>query len=136
MRKLWARFKKWVYAGLISLGLIIPAMAITNFSYDPATSYSDGTAMPLGDIVETRLYCDIDPAGFVPETPGVPASDIPTSVEPGATGSFSVSLMPGNHSCFATHYAANDYESVPSVPVDFRVFPGAPPNPPENLQIN
>ena len=134
--KAWTKIKLWVYGALVALGVIVPAMALQNFTYDVATAYSDGTAMPVSDIVETRLYCDIDPASFVPETPGVPASDAPTTVETGADGDFSVTLLPGNHTCFATHFAVNDYESAPSVEVSFRVFPGAPPNAPENLTVN
>ena len=120
-KKKWAQFKTWIIGILMALGLISGAVmaATVNFTYDPATEYTDGTPMPLTDIDFTRLYCN-----------GVHVAE-----EPGADGGLSVVLGFGTHDCYATHVVlmADTPESTPSANV-IKVVSPTQPNPPENLQ--
>jgi len=121
IKKQLAKMKSWVIGLLVSLGLVSGAViaATVNFTYDPATQYTDGTPMPLSDIDFTRLYCD----------------GILVDEEVGADGDFSVLLGFGTYNCVATHVvsAAITPESGPSNTVVKVVAPGQPGNP-ENLQ--
>jgi hypothetical protein len=114
MKKLWNKVRTWVISILVTLGLITVAVqaATVNFTYTPATTYTDGTLMPLEDIDFTRLYCD-----------GVMVSE-----EPGADGDFSIVLGFGTHVCTATHVVlmADTPESDMSAPVTKVVSPGQP----------
>ena len=123
-KKVWTRFKAWVIALLISIGLIVPALAgVKDFAYTRAVAYTDGTPLPIDQIAETRLYCDGDPT--------------PKVVKPGADGTFTgVVFAPGEHSCTATHVATNGLESVQSDPVVFTILPEVAPNPPTALTVN
>ena len=118
----WLKIKRWVYALLIALGIIIPAMAaLKDFTYTPATFYEDGTPLPIEQIAETRLYCN---------------GELVAS-EAGADGDFtSVLLAPGDYDCYGTHVATNGLESAPSGSVVFTVLPEVAPNPPESLGVN
>lgn len=123
--KIKAKLRRWWIALLMSLG-IIPAIfaASKDFTYDPATTYEDGTPLPLSEIAETRLYCDGDDVN-------------PKASQPGASGSFSgIVFAPGNHTCYATHVGTNGLESQPSNSVAFQVLPDVPPNAPGNLTVN
>ena len=122
IKRQWSRFKGWVYALLIALGVIVPAMAaLKDFTYTAATFYEDGTPLPLDQIAETRLYCN---------------GELVAS-EAGADGNFTnVLLAPGNYDCYGTHVATNGRESLPSTSVVFTVLPEVAPNPPENLGVN
>ena len=118
----WLKIKRWVYALLIALGIIIPAMAaLKDFTYTPATFYEDGTPLPIEQIAETRLYCN---------------GELVAS-EAGADGDFTnVLLAPGDYDCYGTHVATNGLESGPSGSVVFTVLPEVAPNPPESLGVN
>jgi hypothetical protein len=115
----WQRFKRWVIGILGSLGLITVSLiaAPVQVTYTPATEYEDGTALPIDDIAETRLYCNGDLV----------------ATEPGADGSFddvSGVLPVGTSECYGTHVGVNALESQPSntitVIVRPSVAPGAP----------
>lgn len=118
----YLRFKKWIISVLIAIGLITPAILYAEtvtFTYTPATQRSDGTALPLSDIKETRIYCD----------------SVMIISEPGADGDIDVDLGLGTHTCHATHVDINDIESLPSNTVVRVVIP-APPGSPNNLSSN
>jgi len=121
LKSIWIRFKNWIVGVLVSLGLISGTVlaATVNFTYTPASSYVDGTPMPITDISFTRLYCD--------------GSQV--AEEQGADGDFSVILGFGSHDCYATHVVvgAEIEESAPSNTVTKTVaYPQ--PGSPEDLQ--
>lgn len=114
-----SRFRTWLIALLASLGyLVIPVAdsVVTNFTFDNATTYTDGSPMPLSAIEETRLYCD---------------GNIVATITDGSE-EFNPDLTPGSYACYATH-VANGIESVPSNTVT-KVVDQPPPSPPDNLQ--
>ncbi len=111
----WQRAKRWWIAILVSVGIMstaIYAETIT-FTYVRATARTDGTALALADIAETRLYCD----GALVTT------------EPGADENIDADLSLGAHNCHATHVDTVGQESDPSNIV-MRVVLPARPNPP------
>lgn len=113
---MWSKFKFWVYALLVSVGVIIalPAAAVTvEFTYTRATEYTDLTPMPIAEIAETRLYCN----GTLIAT------------ELGADESFNPDMTPATYDCYATHIDIYGRESNPSNTVQKVVLPGLP-NPP------
>lgn len=106
----------------MTLGLVTTAVVVsapTSFTYTPATTYTDGSPLPIDQIAETRLYCR---QGQVDYT--LVAS------EAGADGDFEVDLAPGSWECVATHVATNSQESGFSNTVSKLVLPDVPPNPP------
>lgn len=113
----WKKFKAWAYGLLIALGIVAAPLLYAeavNFTYTPATQYTDGTVMPADQIAETRLYCD----------------GVMVSSEAGADGGFIVDLGIGTHTCYGTHVATNGQESAPSNSVTKIVLPSAAPEPP------
>lgn len=124
IKKFWIKVRSWFYAILLALGFTVPILAaMRDFSYDPATTYTDGTPLPADQIAETRLYCNADPA--------------PLAAEPGADGNFAgIVFTPGDYVCHSTHVATNGLESAPSNEVTFTVLPEVAPSPPENFTVN
>jgi hypothetical protein len=119
----WLKFKGWVIALLVSIGLLsVPLVlsAPTEFTYTPASEYEDGTPLPLSEIAETRLYCSLNGIG----------QEVLVASEASADGNFSVELEPGTWECVATHVGTNSLESSYSDPVTKVVLPSVPPNPP------
>lgn len=116
----WNRFKAWFYALLVAIGLVAaPIVFATDATYTPATSYVDGTPLPIEEIAETRLYCN--------------GGTVAVLVEPGADGVFEnleAVLPAGDNTCYATHVATNGIESSPSNTSTFRIIPNVAPNPP------
>lgn len=117
LKKIWNKIKQMWKKLLVALGIIAVApivlSQVVNFSYTPATEYTDGSAMPLNEIAETVLYCN--------------GSEVQR--KPGADGSFNPNLVPGRYVCYATHIATNGLESGPSNEVTKVVgVPGAPQN--------
>jgi len=57
MKKQWTKFKGWVYALLVSLGLIagVALADDVSLSWTNATLWDDGTALVAGDLDETVL---------------------------------------------------------------------------------
>lgn len=102
----WARFKAWILGGLaaigITLGTLTVATAAVTFSWTLPTSNTDGTALDPAQIVETRIYCDIDPAVFTPQTQTAPASHAADLAVPGPGTVGQLDLPFGRHDCFAT----------------------------------
>lgn len=100
----WAQFKKWVYGVLIAIGVVtLPLLAATvTFDVTMPTTNTDGSILSLDQIVETRLYCDIDPATFTPQTVNAPASHTADAVFTGPVTSADIQLSFGQHECFAT----------------------------------
>lgn len=131
--KQWVRFKGWVYGILIALGLVAGGIAMAvpvGFSWTNPTQNTDGSAFDAAtEQAETRLYCGVDPAGFVAERPGVPQTAATTAVITGAATSLTVDFMPGSYTCFATVLDVYGYESDPSNTVTKTVdrFPPSPP---------
>lgn len=114
----WLRFKKWVLALLVAVGLIaVPSVfaVTTDWTYTRATLRVDGTPITEAEIAETRLYCDGDPT--------------PVAVEFGASGALQAELSVGSHDCYATHVDTGGLESDPSNTVTRVVLPVRP-NPP------
>ena len=117
LKKQWTKLKGWTLGVLITLGVVSGgvAAATANFTYERATTYDDGTAMPLEDIDFTRLYCD----------------GIMVAEESGADGDFSVILGFGRRECYATHVVtiADTPESDPSNTIVRVITPGKPGKP-------
>ena len=112
----WQRVKRWWIAVLTSVGIIAGGAIYAEtvgFSYVRATARTDGTALALADIAETRLYCD----GALVAT------------EAGADENISAELGIGSHNCHATHVDTAGQESDISNVVH-RVVNPARPNPP------
>ena len=112
------RFKGWVLALLISLGLVaIPAMAgPISFTWTNPTQNEDGTAFDAAtELLEIRIYCNGDPA--------------PYFVSPGAAVSLDVITTPGTYVCFARAVNLEGTESQNSGTVT-KVVLSSPPNPP------
>ena len=116
----WQRFKVWFIGLLIAIGLVAaPVVFATDATYTPASTYEDGTNLPLTEIAETRLYCN--------------GGATPAITEPGADGAFEnleATLSAGDNTCYATHVSTNGLESLPSNEVTFRIIPQVRPNPP------
>jgi len=108
------KFKAWLLGILVALGLVVAAAAQVAFTYTPPTTYEDGSALPLAEIQETRLYCD----GVLVDT------------ELGSDGTFSVALSVGTHVCYGTVVATNGLESLPSNEVTKVVLSAFAPSPP------
>jgi len=98
---------------LVLLAVLVRCVGVTNtipfaatanvtFTYQAATEYEDGTPLPLEEIKYTRLYCDGELV----------------AQEAGAKGDIYAELIAGYHSCYATHVATNDLESIPSNTVE------------------
>ena len=139
LKQAWAKVKGWVYAGLVTIGVLAgSAMAADrNFSWTNPTQNTDGTAFdPATEQHEARLYCDIDAAAFVPESPGVPQTLTPTAVAPGAATALVANLQVGNHTCYATVVSVYGYESALSGGATFVVTPTVPPQAPQGLTVS
>lgn len=133
----WLRFKNWAYGLLAAIGLVaVPmlASALVTFSWTNPTLNEDGSVLDPSQLVETRLYCDIDPAAFTPEdgSEGTASSHTADAVyaAPATTGDIDLSY--GRHDCFATAVADYDgirMESMPSG-VATKIVKPPRPNPP------
>lgn len=135
------RFKAWAIGGLtaiaMALGLVAVATAAVTFTWTNPTLNVDGTALELSQIVETRLYCDLDPATFTPQTMDAPSSHPADLVVLGPATGGQLTLSFGRHDCFATTLASYDdgqgtiarMESGPSN-VATKVVAPPQPNPP------
>lgn len=116
-RAAWTKMKLWVYALLVSIGVIttITAVAVpVDGTYTRATTYDDGSSMPLSDIGLTRIYCD----GLI------------VSEEAGADEDWDADMLPGTYTCYGTHVDIFQRESIPSPSIQKQVFPTGLPNPP------
>jgi hypothetical protein len=110
------RVRRWTLTILAYLGLAVGLVvaAQVQFTYTAPTQYQDGSALPLGDIAVTRLYCN----------------NIKVDEETGSDGDFDVLLAPGSYSCYATVVAVNGLESLPSNVVQRVVLSDQVPNAP------
>ncbi len=134
MKKQWLRFKSWVYGILAALGIVVGGLALAvpvDYSWTNPTQNTDGSVFdPATELAEIRIYCEVDPAGFVPETPTVSQSETPKAVSLGDATGYTIDHLPGTHSCFATAFDVYGYESSPSG-VSVKVVERFPPNPPD-----
>ena len=102
---------------LVGIGVVSYAEQ-RGIEWDHPTQRTDGTALSVDDIKETRLYCD----GSLTEVIPAPASDV--------THDFGI----GEHTCHATTVDLFDQESAPSASVTFTVLPAKPEPPTIRLQ--
>ncbi len=111
----WRHARAWTISALIALGIISGALyaETVGFSYVRATLRTDGSALALADIAETKLYCD----------------GVLVTTEAGADQNISANLTIGSHTCHATHVDTAGQESDASNIV-LRVVNPARPNPP------
>ena len=101
----WLKFKTWFVGLLVAVGVAsvpIMATAAVSFSWSLPTSNTDGTLLPVDQIVETRIYCDVDPAAFVPQVLSTAASHVADGVFAGPLESGDLELHFGRNDCFAT----------------------------------
>ena len=119
----WSRFRAWlsaaVLAVLAALGVLVYAAPV-GVSWHHPTLRTDGTALPLDEIAETRWYCDGDLVDSFPVA--VSSADQAESVD--------LNLSIGTHECYATTVDTVGQESDPSVTIERTVNP-ARPNPPD-----
>ena len=119
MKKLWNRFKVWVYGLLIAIGLITVPMVMAGpigFTWTNPTQNTDGTLFDAAtEQAEIRIYCNGDAT--------------PTFVSLGAATALNEITSPGTYTCFATAVNVEGTESGPSNTVT-KVVLSAPPNPP------
>ena len=130
--RVWARIKKWGVAVLAAVGLVsVPllASAVVQFSWTNPTLNEDGSALDPSQLIETRLYCGVDAATFVPQADTTPASAPASAVFPAPAQIGDHQLSYGRHDCFATTVASYDgvpMESRPSNVVTKIVTPPRP----------
>ena len=119
----WSRVKRWWILLLIMLGIIAAPIyaAPKDFTWQNATQRMDGTAFPVSELAETRIYCDGD------ALPVVTVTGSGTS----ATAEFGI----GVHDCFATHVDTIGQESDASNNVTFTILP-ARPNAPVSFDVS
>jgi hypothetical protein len=137
-KKQWLRFRRWIVAVGVTLGLITApiVMAVAkDFSWTNPTQRVDGTVYdPATEQAEIRIYCDIDFPAFNPQTAGASSSDVPVGVSPGASTTLTVDgLAFGNHECGATSVDIYGEESFMSGLVTFVVTPAKPEPPVLNV---
>ena len=85
---------------------------------------------------ESRIYCDVDPATFVAERPGVPQTLTPKVVTLGSATAATADFLPGSYSCFATVVSIYGYESEPSNVTTFTVTPTVAPSAINDFAVN
>lgn len=105
LKERWARFKAWIIGLLATIGIVaipIVTTAAVSFGWTLPTQNTDGSALDLAQIVETRIYCDVDPATFTPQNQTDPASHTPDGVYPAPSMTGDLNLTFGRHDCFAT----------------------------------
>lgn len=110
--------------------------ATANLSYTRPTQYTDGTALPAGDIASYNVRC----ASFTPTggtTPGACPAITPTSLPGSATGGTITLTIPaaGGRACFQVQTvvvsgAMSDWSAE-----GCKVFAPAVPNPPSNVTV-
>ena len=113
MKAAWRKTKLWVYALLVSLGVIvaIPSEAeIKTFIWTNPTQFVNGLALDPADIQEIRIYCDGD--------------SVPVIVSLGSLTTANSNFLVGSHTCFATAGVGN-LESAHSNEVTFEISPVA-----------
>lgn len=112
--RLWARFTGWIKATdvavLAALGLAVAYAAPVDMSWDHPALRTDGTALPLDQIAETRFYCDGEFAAAFPA--------------PAEAGQLELGL--GTHECYATTVDTDGQESDPSNSITVTVLPARP----------
>lgn len=127
-------------AFLLGLGLALlvgPVVAATgNLSYTRPTAYTDGTALPAGDIASYNVRC----ASFTPTgstTPQACPAITPTSLPGTATGGTVTLTIPaaGGSACFQLRTvvasgATSDWSNTAC-----KTFAPATPNPPGNVTV-
>lgn len=117
VRAAWRRTVGFLLALLVGVGVVSYAET-RDIALTHPTQRTDGTALSIEEIQETRLYCD-----------GSLHSSYPPSV---------TNLQPefgfGPHSCYATTVDTFNQESDPSGTLDFVVTPARPEPPVIALQ--
>lgn len=140
----WYRGKRWAMATLIALGLITgSAMAGTKtFTWTNPTLNEDGSAYNAAtEQLESRIYCGVDPAAFIPQKPAddvsgpVSSSHSPLITVPGDLQATSRDFIVGDYSCFATVVSVYGYESMPSNVTTFTVTPQVRPSAIDDFSI-
>lgn len=127
------QLRAWVIGLLTALGLIaVPLVlaAVASVSWTNPVQNTDGSAYNAAtEQLEVRLYCDVDPASFVPESPGNPQALTPDEIVSGdATGTTFSKSPAGTYDCFATAVSIYGYESDPSNVAAVTFIPTVPPN--------
>lgn len=131
-RRLIAKIRSWVVSLLVMLLTVIGGVALAGskaFIWTNPTTNVDGSAFdPATEQQETRIYCGVDPAAFVPEKPGSPQTLTPKAVTQGNVSTTTQDFLAGDYSCFATVFSVYGYESDPSNVATFTVTPSIAPS--------
>ena len=113
MKTIWARIKKWTYALLVAIGLIVPPLVLANdvnLSWANATQWEDGTALTIDELQETVIYKQsfpLDGAGMADPRAYVQLASVPPT-----TNTYIDANQPNGVHCYvATHIAKNGEES-------------------------
>lgn len=129
----WQRVRGWFIGVLIALGVIAGAAfaATQSFNWTNPTQNVDGSAFdPATELAEVRIYCNLSPTAFTPESPGVTSPHTPALVSPGDLTTAARDFAAGDYTCFATAFSIYGYESAPSNTVTFTVTPTVAPEAP------
>lgn len=127
-------------AFLLGLGLALlvgPVVAATgNLSYTRPTAYTDGTALPAGDIASYNVRC----ASFTPTgstTPQACPAITPTTLPGTATGGTITLTIPaaGGRACFQVQTVVASGATSDWSVEGCKTFAPATPNPPGNVTV-
>lgn len=131
MKAQWTKLKGWVYAMLVTLGVVAGNFALAddvNLSWTNAVQYDDGSSMPISEIASTQLYKQSFPLG-TDLAAEVRAYTLLVSVPPTQLSYIDPDQPNGIYCYVATHTAVNGEESLFSgeacKTVDVRL-PGSP----------
>lgn len=129
VKKTWVSFRAWVVGLLVALGLVASFAYAEpkTFTWTNPISNIDGTIYDAAtQQAGSRIYCNVDPVAFVPETPTAPQADTWVSVAQGADTQTTEDLSAGAYVCFATVIDINGNESDPSNTISFEIVKPRP----------
>lgn len=112
---------------LIALLLVSPlvfAVGEKTFTFQPPTTYDDGTPLPQSAIASYDIECD---TALLANVPNVPLNTNTYLAPPGT-------FTTGDHACQAFTVTTEGVRSGPSNTVNFTVAPGVP-SPPINFVV-
>ena len=126
LSNIWTKFKAWLVGILVAIGLIVPVVLYAEaktFNWTNPVMNVDGSAYDAAtEQAGARIYCNVDAAAFVPETPDLAQSytwvAVAANGDTGTTADFSA----GTYGCFATVINMDGRESDPSNVIEFTIM--------------
>lgn len=118
------KFSKLILCLLIVSPLVF-AVGEKTFTFEPPTTFEDGTPLPQSAIASYDIECNATLLANVPNQP------LNTSTYQAPPGTFAT----GDHACQAFTVTTEGVRSGPSNTVNFTVAPGVP-SPPINFVVS